>query len=526
MTDPLPAALRQDVVTVRGEDAVHYPFVEVDEPLKNQLLKLLERKGLTSQSDFHTDNLPRLADRNPELLRHVFVRKGLTPAREEAALKHYLRSLRASGTFAAGHTLMFARDDEQAFTFFSPEVKKDALKRLSSQGRVNLFSTGHSFASDAEIKAGKFYATLDPENPYTPEALQSDEPPLSLLGHLRDLPGLAGFGQFIYENMAQLFAEQKDTLPPWAFLHSKHALFLFEDTFAANGMALSQPDQLLWPLVYTALSAWRLTKGIYRFDPDVFKSLTTANVDGEMPGAMLKQLPEWCVYIKTHGLPFLGRPSHGFFASCEQDQSGLARMNLLFVHAGTLAPAYVRLSGTLEQMWDESQLFDLGLNNGEPGPSAEVAPTPLDRAFRDRVKRDLQPVLSLVLYLCSVNAEVLNKARHGAEPKKPKATRNSRGVALRPQGGVQVWDVGLRLGAALRRGSEHGQGQDSGRTLKPHIRGAHWKRYWYGSKADPSQRRQEWLFLAPTGVNIPEGMGLDDLPAVVRKVGSKSPSTV
>lgn len=78
--------------------------------------------------------------------------------------------------------------------------------------------------------------------------------------------------------------------------------------------------------------------------------------------------------------------------------------------------------------------------------------------------------------------------------------------------------MGLRLGAALRRGSEHGQGKDSGRTQKPHIRGAHWKRYWYSPKADPSQRRQEWLFLAPTGVNIPESMGLDGLPAVVRRV--------
>jgi len=81
-----------------------------------------------------------------------------------------------------------------------------------------------------------------------------------------------------------------------------------------------------------------------------------------------------------------------------------------------------------------------------------------------------------------------------------------------------VWDVGTRLGAALRmayQAAETGQGDpdpDTGRARpRAHIRRAHWHTFLAG--AERSERRVKWL--PPIPVNL-EDVGT--LPATVRKV--------
>ena len=48
-----------------------------------------------------------------------------------------------------------------------------------------------------------------------------------------------------------------------------------------------------------ALAAWRVTQGIYRFDPTTFDALWETPVTGDIPTEVLFHLPEWCVYIPT-----------------------------------------------------------------------------------------------------------------------------------------------------------------------------------------------------------------------------------
>lgn len=55
-----------------------------------------------------------------------------------------------------------------------------------------------------------------------------------------------------------------------------------------------------------ALAAWRMTQGIYRFDPAVFDAVRSTPVAGDIPADVLYRLPEWCVYIETPGMQALG----------------------------------------------------------------------------------------------------------------------------------------------------------------------------------------------------------------------------
>jgi len=41
-----------------------------------------------------------------------------------------------------------------------------------------------------------------------------------------------------------------------------------------------------------------VTKGIYRFDPEIFDELWATPVSGESPTAVLERRPEWCVYAQ------------------------------------------------------------------------------------------------------------------------------------------------------------------------------------------------------------------------------------
>ena len=79
-----------------------------------------------------------------------------------------------------------------------------------------------------------------------------------------------------------------------------------------------------------ALAAWRVTQGIYRFDPTTFDALWETPVTGDIPTEVLFHLPEWCVYIPTPDRSWRGDTLHGFFAHLEHDAND-RRTELRFV---------------------------------------------------------------------------------------------------------------------------------------------------------------------------------------------------
>lgn len=129
--------------------------------------------------------------------------------------------------------------------------------------------------------------------------------------------------------------------------------------------------------------------------------------------------------------------------------------------------------------------------------------------------RTAAPLLSLLLYLCADGAEIGDGTVRPANPQ-PKRTKQCWRLFAADK--PTAWDVGVRLGAALRRAfhaSDTGQsevGPETGRSRpRAHVRRAHWHTFLAG--AGRAERRLKWL--PPIPVNVED---VDGLPATVRPV--------
>ncbi len=262
-----------------------------------------------------------------------------------------------------------------------------------------------------------------------------------------------------------------------------------------------------------ALAAWRVTQGIYRFDATLYAAIAATPVSGDLPCDVLYRLPEWCVYIDTPGQAIEGDRLHGFFAHLEWD-ANLSRteLRLLLDTDAHLLPVPVHLGPwsldeALHRATDTAQIQAMA--HGQAIGTRHL------RALRTVI----EPLVSLLLYLCSANADIGDGTRR---PTMPTPKRTKAGWRLFPADHPAAWDVGVRLGAALRRAyhaadTEHGEiDPTTGRTRpRAHVRRAHWHGYWTGPRDAPEARTLALKWLPPIAVNLDD---VDRLPAVLRGV--------
>jgi len=266
------------------------------------------------------------------------------------------------------------------------------------------------------------------------------------------------------------------------------------------------PEQALDIARLGALAAWRVGQGIYRFDQDLYQELIKTPVIGNIPCAALLHLPEWCVYVETPEFDWGGTELYGFWAHLEWDATdGRAELRLLLDTEISLTPFPLHLvEGDLDAAIDAA----LRVARQQSVMHAYPALPPPPEGFRE----SFEPLLSLLLYLCAENAEIGDGSRTPARPK-PKNTK--KGWRLFPADKPATWEVGLRLGSALRRsqGAEPTQGDGTHARPRPHVRRAHWHSFWTGPRDGERVARVKWL--PPIPVNVEE---LGELPATVRPI--------
>lgn len=268
-----------------------------------------------------------------------------------------------------------------------------------------------------------------------------------------------------------------------------------------------------------ALGAWRQGQGIYRFDPDLAQALARTELDDRIPTDVCYRLPEWCVYLATGDLI---EGVAGCFVHLEWDATTGGRPELRFVFD-------IDAGGLDGQLWPWPLHLDTDSLQASINSVADVAEA---NAFGDGAQvvvrpsleglaAWIQPCLALVLYLCADNAEITDPDQPGATPGKVLRGKRS---AKRPTVEPRLWEVGYRLGTALRA-SRLAPGQPATRSAasgrhqppRPHVRRAHWHTYLHGPRSRP-ERRLRWL--APIPVNTNDA---DQLIPVVREVPSPPP---
>lgn len=242
----------------------------------------------------------------------------------------------------------------------------------------------------------------------------------------------------------------------------------------------------------TALGTWQVTRGIYRLDHTLLRELWDTPITGDLPGAALRRLPEWAVYVETPlGVTHLGLPLLGFWAHLDPDPRGLELRLLpdLQPPPGETRPLWlplgIPLGGTLEQGVDT--YFQ------EPG-----APRELYEWARGAV--------SVLLYLCGPAPEYAGPRPQGVTAQQLRRMRH--GSRQDPA----LYVMGQGIGAQIRTGRAAPSGAEGGGEKRPHWRGPRWTTVWTGKgKQVPEVRWEPGMLIRADRLG-------EDAPMVVRPV--------
>ena len=313
---------------------------------------------------------------------------------------------------------------------------------------------------------------------------------------------------------ADVFREARGTdgipsWPDWCYLpiHAGVAI-------ATQGRPNPEIQMSIWPALISGISSWRVTQGVYRFDPDLFRTLIEQPMEGVIPCDVVYRLPEWAVYIETPGMKFpLGnRDLAGFLAFLDWDENRHEINELRFILFSR--DGYRSIMEILLDDWTIKEAIQHIYNealciSGELGQ--QMASVPVEQVLPPDYFTKL---VNLTLYLCAENADMAVRPHP--------STRVSAMGKLQPPKDAKTWDVGIRIGSAIRK-YENEKIQEttfhddssSHNSPRPHVRRAHWHSFWTGPK-ESKDRKIVIRWLPPIPVNVqPEN---DENPVVLHRV--------
>lgn len=326
------------------------------------------------------------------------------------------------------------------------------------------------------------------------------------------------------------------------------SLYMYTQGIDAQSLPPGQLKQMQ-PQIDEAMimALWGKTQGIYRFDQDIYQELTESPLDGDIPAQLLRQMPEWCIFVETPGLSLSQSINvdglwiangHSLGPHGSQGHTEL-HVRMLFDHKlpfdPTSSSANLRLP--LDGSMTIQELLDKHVQNTIKtiGPAQAMAMKSDIDATRDLTSKALNAAVNLTLFICTQND--LRNEKGQQQPTKPTAQRTKNGPRLFMPNRTTTWDVGTRMGSAIRAAqtlAAERQSTGLGGTVRPHIRRAHWHSFRTGKTktADgqviPAHQRDltiKWMPSIP--VNLPEDMPVHELPAVIHRAASaKSASQV
>ncbi len=225
---------------------------------------------------------------------------------------------------------------------------------------------------------------------------------------------------------------------------------------------------------------WQYSKGIYTFDPDLLLALSESAIDGNIPADILTRIPEHCVYIDACG---------GFFAQLLYDPD--LHCPLLGLYGAEQVVFVPLIHGPLDEALDKYRKLPRFQNDED-----------IIGKFTDEIaaqERDFaEKCLNLILYLCSSEPDITTDRQPGYSRYRAEPVKTKKGLRLFPADRVHNHNVGMSVGAQLRRvtdtGAEVAPIEYQGGTKRAHLRRGHWHGYWKGSrKAEDREFIFHWI---------------------------------
>jgi hypothetical protein len=293
---------------------------------------------------------------------------------------------------------------------------------------------------------------------------------------------------------------------------------------AESAIAMSSDPTYLLVEDVALWSRWRTCRHVYHFDKDLTKELSSTQIPGSMPTDSLRMLPYEVIFVEADFsiLDSSGDSvqSRGFFVwrdrcigSMEPTSYGEAvdSISMMFVHDDRpRAVMSMNLElDTLDDMVSEIVAFDrreyahVMRNGGLFRMKATMGD--YEAATRSR----LQFVISHLLYIIADNSDQDVEYRPSGNSRRKGTCKST------------IHAVGTRIGKAIGSAKVRYVGKsdaDGNRTVRPHMRAAHWHHFWTGPRDKPDKRKLIVRWIMPTFVNG----GIDDetVTHAVRKVKS------
>jgi hypothetical protein len=194
------------------------------------------------------------------------------------------------------------------------------------------------------------------------------------------------------------------------------------------------------------LAAWRMTKGIFRFNPEFATCLLMTPMNPAIKGYVMVRLPQWCVYIE--GVEAMSRQGvHGFWAFVDHDETQALTLHLLLEEANRIRHVAIALNASLAEAVDRAAA-------NASRRRADAAESEGEVAVAGRVSHGLATVIEaaamMLTYLCCTNADVGERGRY---PHNPMPVRAGIGWGLFPADRPSLWKVGFTNAARETPGS-------------------------------------------------------------------------
>ncbi|NVN93094.1 MAG: hypothetical protein HXX11_21205 [Desulfuromonadales bacterium] len=181
---------------------------------------------------------------------------------------------------------------------------------------------------------------------------------------------------------------------------------------------------------------------------------------------------------------------HGFWAHLEWDaNTGTRELRFLLDLSEALVPIPLHIGN-----WTVSEAFERVLDMATRQASIHHLRLLQDVKTNSSLAEQFQPLLSMVLYLCSDAPDVIDGRSSSVIPhyRRPQPKKTKRGFRLFPPDCFKIWEVGNVIGNALRISLLPRENRGPQKSKRTHIRHHHWHGYWSGPKDGERKFHYKW----------------------------------
>lgn len=261
-----------------------------------------------------------------------------------------------------------------------------------------------------------------------------------------------------------------------------------------------------------AIAPWRLSKEVYVIDEELKELLFQQEGDLDVPNEILLHLPYPSFYVEIPNTYYFGKKIHGFFVALEYDMN---------TKDNELKPVFIQEDGYVFSISihlrakNISESIDIlnkeAMENANTSFEKEMVLRSMQHAEEN--KKFVKQILQVILYILAQNAEIT--------PSSEQAMYTRRGKTIKDKySEIRKWDVGVRIGAAIRQQRIREQSEQKEHTKtnhnspRPHMRRGHWHHFWTGPKTQPEERKLVLKWLSPMAI----AANPEDAPIVFHEV--------